>query len=235
MIDTTWITPLEAGLLVASHYGPQAIANGKPQMQLLDWVTDGRVSSMAVEVVIHAPDLRPSGPEDEDYLISTHDWSLARSAPENVSKFYTSAEVSFLCQDENGISTRVTFAGIRVSKEDVLRRVAVAGWPIRDHADHCAESPRSSPVPHADAAVRAPGHSAPVGSSRGRLPPNASAANRRDEEYAHAAAELVRSGKKLSEALRAVAPIDHTRAEKSIEHAIRRTFDLMYDIRGNPL
>lgn len=234
MTEPTWITPIEAGLIIAANFGPRAIADGKPQMQLLDWVLEGRVSSMAVEVVVHAPDVDPDGVRDENYLITKHEWHLARAANENLSKFYTSAEVSFLCRDEDKVVSSVTFAGIRLLKEDVLQRIAVAGWPIRVPSDHKPGSPGKDAALLADGA-HTRSHDVSIKSSRGHLPPNASAANRRDEEAAHAAAKLVRSGKKLSEALRTVAPIDHTRAEKSVEHAIRRTFDLMYDARGNPV
>ena len=69
----------------------------------------------------------------------------------------------------------------------------------------------------------------------GCLPSNATAANRRDEPYAHAAAKLVRSGKGLAEAIRCVAPEDPTREKTSVESAIRRTFALMYARDGSPL
>jgi len=67
------------------------------------------------------------------------------------------------------------------------------------------------------------------------LPNNARPNNKRHEEYAHSAAELVRTGVRLSEAIRQVAPNDPMRTEASVQHAIRRTFDLMYDNRGIPL
>ena len=70
---------------------------------------------------------------------------------------------------------------------------------------------------------------------QGVLPPSAKASDRRDEGYAHEAARLVRAGKKLSDALRHVAPSDPTRKEESIQAAIRRTFDLMYDQKGRAI
>lgn len=67
---------------------------------------------------------------------------------------------------------------------------------------------------------------------RGRLPANAKAADIRDEEYAHRAAELVRTGTKLADALRQVAPVDASREEISVQQGIRRTYGLMYDREG---
>lgn len=230
--ENTWITPIEAGLMVASHYGPKAIADGKPATQLLDWVSGGRVASMAGEVLIHAPGLPLSGDREVNYLIAPEEWQLARSSGNDFSKLYTSAEVSFFCADEKKVVSQVTLAEIRFLKEDVLRRIAGAGWPISDHSNHRQASPRPDDVLPIDAVGA--GHGAAVKTSRGRLPPNASAANRRDEEYAHLAADLVRSGKKLSEALRIVAPHDPMRASTSVERAIRLTFGLMYDAAGNP-
>lgn len=71
--------------------------------------------------------------------------------------------------------------------------------------------------------------------SLGRLPPSAKPADRRDEQYAHEAARLVRGGLKLSDALRQVAPSDPTRSDASIEHGIRRTFGLMYQSDGRAI
>lgn len=68
--------------------------------------------------------------------------------------------------------------------------------------------------------------------ARGRLPANAKPAERRDEQFAHDAAELVRNGARLSDALRQVAPSDPTRSDASIEHGIRRTYALMYHPDG---
>ena len=70
---------------------------------------------------------------------------------------------------------------------------------------------------------------------RGKLPASATAADRKNEAFAHAAADLVRTGKKLSEAIRAVAPTnDSSRAQDSVERGIRKCFDIMYDKSGNP-
>jgi len=70
---------------------------------------------------------------------------------------------------------------------------------------------------------------------RAVLPPSASSADRKNEEFAHAAAALVRKGGKLSEAIRAVAPTDdQSRAQQSIERGIRKSYDIMYDKSGNP-
>jgi hypothetical protein len=72
-------------------------------------------------------------------------------------------------------------------------------------------------------------------SGLGTLPANASAADRRDEPFAHEAAKLVRQGIGLAEALRRVAPSDPSRVPSSVERVIRATFDKMYDKRGEVL
>lgn len=92
---------------------------------------------------------------------------------------------------------------------------------------------RGGPVPVSvgGPSPRADAHAA----NQGVLPPSAKAADRRDENYAHEAARLVRAGSKLSDALRQVAPTDLMRKDESIQAAIRRTFDLMYDRKGHAI
>lgn len=70
---------------------------------------------------------------------------------------------------------------------------------------------------------------------KGTLPPFAKPADRRDEAFAHQAAALVRSGTKLADALRRVAPEDLSRSEASIQQGIRRTYTLMYDRDGRAI
>lgn len=71
---------------------------------------------------------------------------------------------------------------------------------------------------------------------RGTMPKNAKPSERRDEEYAHKAAELVRAGSGLAEAIRRVAP-DRGAMFKSasVEQGIRNAYRLMYDKQGEPL
>lgn len=93
-------------------------------------------------------------------------------------------------------------------------------------------------VPSADIRVLAQGGSckAPSGDgSRGILPATAKAADRRYEPFAHEAADLVRKGAKLSDAIRQVAPPMPPLAESSVEHGIRRTFGKIYDADGRAI
>lgn len=69
----------------------------------------------------------------------------------------------------------------------------------------------------------------------GQLPLNATASEKRDEQFAHEAAVMVRGGMKLAAAVREVVPADPTRQTSSVEHGIRRTYAKMYDNRGLPL
>lgn len=230
MRDVTWITPQEAGWMVASNYGRQDILNGKPQKQLLDWIMHGRVASMVRELTISAPDLPSGGLREENVILTTFEWSSLIAWNVKLENFYRSSEVSSVGMDSNV----AIFKGIRVSKEDLLKEMDLAGWPVTGEGSHHGSKAEANTA-SCQAEVDSGHRNAPKASLRGLLPPNASPAKRRDEEYAHAAAELVRSGKRLSEALRAVSPVDLTRTESSIQHAIRRTFELMYDARGNPL
>ncbi len=71
---------------------------------------------------------------------------------------------------------------------------------------------------------------------RGVLPDNAKPNDVKHEQFAHDAAKLIRTKKiRLSEAIRQVRPSDPMRAAESIDRAIRRAFDLMYDIQGRPI
>lgn len=69
---------------------------------------------------------------------------------------------------------------------------------------------------------------------RGTLPSHAKPADRKNEPYAHSAAELVRGGAGREEAFRQVMPNDPTRQEGSIIRGIRTAFDLMYKDDGQP-
>jgi hypothetical protein len=93
------------------------------------------------------------------------------------------------------------------------------------------------PAPHLDADMLMPlaAHSTSSGETLGVLPPNAGKADRANELYAHRAAELVRSGLLLSEALRRVAPDKPMLKKESIETGIRRTYSKMYNHNGQPL
>lgn len=125
-----------------------------------------------------------------------------------------------------------------VDERDDRRRWLMEGLQFLDRsskASYGGMNPKGGIAPNASASAANSTPDKTASTLRGKLPPAARPANRRDEEYAHAAAELVRAGKKLSEALRIVAPEDHTRTEQSVQHAIRRTFELMYDPRGNPI
>jgi hypothetical protein len=73
---------------------------------------------------------------------------------------------------------------------------------------------------------------------RGQLPATAKPNNRRYEEAAHAAAEIVRAHNvNRAEAIRKVAEKYYTTMweEESVHSAIRRAFDLMYHSDGMPI
>jgi hypothetical protein len=72
---------------------------------------------------------------------------------------------------------------------------------------------------------------------RGTLPRSAKAADRKHEEAAHDAADLVRGGMEVSQAISHAAqrvPAGN-RTEASVQKATRRSFDLMYNKDGTPL
>jgi hypothetical protein len=76
---------------------------------------------------------------------------------------------------------------------------------------------------------------------RGTLPNNAKRAHRKVEEQAHRAAEIIREDRvSLAEAIRTVAglaefPKPPDIQPESYEMSIRRSYDLMYNKKGNPI
>jgi len=73
---------------------------------------------------------------------------------------------------------------------------------------------------------------------KGTLPARATNSDRQHEEAAHAAAQLVREKRcPLAEAIRQVRHLAETkgRQEESIDRAIRRSYQIMYDAHGLPI
>ena len=108
-------------------------------------------------------------------------------------------------------AARVRLEGLAFNLGDLLRHFELGQRPV-------ARATPANGDPHG---------------ARGKLPPNAKPADRRNEEFAHAAAELVRGGVGLADALRRVAPDDPSRDAPSVQHGIRRTFGLMYGADGH--
>lgn len=116
-------------------------------------------------------------------------------------------------------------------------------------------SARPTPIPHSEALIRravsglrfrkidiesmAAGRSGvearAQARTRGKLPSSAKPNDRKHEEYAHSAAEIVRDeGVLPQKAFRRVVVSETMRADDSIIRAIRSAFDLMYDQTGMP-
>ena len=165
--ENTWITPIEAGRLVAAYLGPSSVTSGKTQVQLLEWVLMGKVRAMALErtrcedeppAAIAAREtttpphpsssqgelpafrvngaFRPGNPEDApllesqstDYVITVQDWQGALNAGTQFERFWSTSELTHRLPNQRHPFARVEYAGIRLAKEDVERRIAIAGW-----------------------------------------------------------------------------------------------------------
>ncbi|HEX7822739.1 MAG TPA: hypothetical protein VF463_19220 [Sphingobium sp.] len=210
MDQITWITPVEAGRLVASYLGSRSVSSGETQVQILEWIWNGKVRTMALEVTkredlppatmsakqerpetsrpIESDELpvtyrvnsayRPSIPENEllleseltDYVMTVQDWQDSWDAGTLVGRFWSSAELGHPLRNQRHPLASVAYAGIRLAKQDIERRIAIAGWPsiVNTNAETNADGPGprhadleigepatvTSPTTASDAAIR---------------------------------------------------------------------------------
>lgn len=72
-----------------------------------------------------------------DYVITTLDWSDAAAAGADVTTMWTMSEFTHRLLRQQHPNARITYAGIRMAKADIERRMAIAGWgdPKNDNAE----------------------------------------------------------------------------------------------------
>lgn len=99
-----------------------------------------------------------------DYAMSAKDWEIAAAAGAGDGSLWTTSELTHRLIEERHPNARVTYAGIRMSKTDIERRIAVAGWqapaatsekpaatddgPQSPSNPPVTQSPKSRPIAH---------------------------------------------------------------------------------------
>lgn len=191
MADENWITPAEAESFVASHQGFGGFLLGEAKAQILTWIVQDKLRTMALEVTRWDHESSsPSGVTNRcdtengnsiagiscqanpvyrqhdvqefplvksqccNYAMTVRDWADAGNAGADGSMLWSASELTHRLMNQEHPEACITYAGIRMAKADIERRIAVAGWP----APKCDNSdlPDVKPQPRAKESGRRP-------------------------------------------------------------------------------
>jgi len=64
-----------------------------------------------------------------NYVLTPRDWHAINTSEADLATMWTSSEITHSLTDQRHPHARVTYSGIRMSREDIESRVAIAGWP----------------------------------------------------------------------------------------------------------
>jgi hypothetical protein len=148
--------------------------NGKPAAQQAPAPPSASEDGSAGPLVAYRvnPTYRPVSAEQlpihkitvTNYVLTPRDWHAINNSEADQTTMWASSEITHTLADQRHPHARVTYSGIRMSREDIENRIAIAGWP-----EPIAKPAVSAKQPEAQGAVSAPIPTAPAIKS-GRKP-----------------------------------------------------------------
>ncbi|MDQ0839416.1 hypothetical protein [Sphingomonas faeni] len=100
-----------------------------------------------------------------NYVLTPRDWHAINTSEADQTTMWASSEITHTLADQRHPHARVTYSGIRMSREDIENRIAIAGWP-----EPTPQSAVSVGQPDAQGAAPATPTPAPPATKGGRKP-----------------------------------------------------------------
>lgn len=92
---------------------------------------DGKKVAYRVNAAYHPPSTeqpRLSKTIQDNYALSSEDWFQIMGGDSDLETIWTASEINLSLHDERHPHARVFYSGLRMAKEDVERRIDIAGW-----------------------------------------------------------------------------------------------------------